>query len=105
MFGKSVFHNSGQIEDDGLEDEHMYVNLGAHYLKFIKKELENAVSEEVLRCLSEKEDIILKEIIRNNKAVFKIRLESRRSEELILMKIVLKPAKKPSKAKVRKYSA
>lgn len=103
LFGESVFHSSGQIEEDGLEDEDVYVDLGDDRIEDIEDELQKRIAEAVSNGLSRKGEKKLEEIIQQNKTVFKIRLGSGGPANVTPMKIVLDETKKPVKVKVRKY--
>lgn len=105
LFVDSVFHNGGQIEDDGLDDEDMYIDLGDDSIEVIETELENQVAEALGNGLSSEGGRRLKQIIKNNMSVFKIRLGSGGPTKVKPMKIILEPSKKPIKVKVRRYPA
>lgn len=47
MFGESVFHNCGQIEDNGLRDEGVFVDLGNDRMGNIEDELRKGIAEAV----------------------------------------------------------
>lgn len=64
LFGELVFQNGGRIEDEGLDDEDIYVDLGDDSIKDIETELEDHVSEAVKNGLSNKKENKLNEIIK-----------------------------------------
>lgn len=54
FIGESVFHNDRQIEDDGLEHEDIYVDLGDDRMEEIEDEIKKRIVEEVRIGLSKK---------------------------------------------------
>lgn len=103
LFRESVFHNSGQAEDDEFDEEDMYDDLGDACHKDIETELARRVSEAVTNGLSENGENKLKDITENSNSVFKIRLGSGRPANGKSIKMSRIQPKKPVKEKVRKY--
>lgn len=54
LFGEYVFHNGGPREDDGFDEEDMYIDLGDVCNNYIESKLEKHVSEAVRKGLSGK---------------------------------------------------
>lgn len=63
LFGNSVFHNGGQVEDDGLHDKDVYVDLRANLLEDIEIKLTEFVTEGHQKILSNKKVKRLEDII------------------------------------------
>lgn len=45
LYGESVFHNKGQIKDDGLQNKDVYVDCGDDPVKELENELQGRVKE------------------------------------------------------------
>lgn len=103
LFGASIFDNSEQIEDDGLEDKNIYVVLDDDFIKDIGKKDQNRGLEEVKNDLSKNEESEIKEIVNMRKSVFKTPLGSVVLVEVKAMIIMFNSAKKALKMEVRKY--
>lgn len=52
LFGEYVFHNNGQIEDDGLEDGDVKVDLRDDQIEDIEEELKECIAEVVKMACS-----------------------------------------------------
>lgn len=105
LFGESLFHSSGIIEDDGLEKDDMYVDLGDDQLHEVDEELARRVEEATQNGMSQEGAKRLKQILEKHRVIFRIRLGSGGPAKVKPMKIVLDETKKPIKVKVRKYPA
>lgn len=105
LYGEAVFHNGEQIEDDGLEENDVYVDLGDDVEKDVEKEIAERINEAKTKELSEEGTLRLEKIIHKHKLIFRIRLGSRGPVHLPPMRITLDPTKQPIKVEVRKYPA
>lgn len=45
LFGELVFHNGSEIEDDGLQDDRLYVDLGDDPLEVLEIEPQKRIEE------------------------------------------------------------
>lgn len=91
--GESWFHSGGQIEDDEIENQYAYVNLGGNRPEEIEDELKESTHL-----------LALERIIDENKSVFGIQLESGGPARIPLMKINLDRTKSPVKVRAHIYS-
>lgn len=76
MFAESIFHNGRQIEDNGLDGEDVFVDLGDDRKEGIEEKLGKRIKEAVENGLFEKIEKKVKEIIQKDQVSFRIRLNS-----------------------------
>lgn len=105
LFGKSVFHNSGAIENNGLEAEEIFVDFDEDTNEEIQKELDQRLKEAAEQGLTTEKISQLKSTIDEHFELFKIRLGSGEPAKVKPLKITLDLKKKPVKVKTRRYPA
>lgn len=103
LFGESVFHSGGNVEEDGLVNEEICVDFGDDPPKEVENELKERIKEAVQNGLSKAGEKKLQEIIQRHRSVFRLRLGSGGPARVTAMKIRLEDGKMPVKVKVRKY--
>lgn len=103
LFGESVFHNSGNVEEDGIITEEVCVDFGDDPPCEVEEALNERIAEAAKNGLSKEREEQLRNITKRNKSVFRLRLGSGGPAKITPMKIRLDETKEPVKVKVRKY--
>lgn len=103
LFRESIFQSGGMIEDDGLQNEDLYVDFGDDSQHDIDLELEKRVNEATFNGLSKHGVQCLKSAIAQHRSIFKVRLGSGGPAKVTPMKLQIDPSKLPVKVKVGKY--
>lgn len=104
LFGKSLFHEDGDVDTDGLEEENYCGDSGDDPQDVINNELKERLNQARKEGMSEEGIIKLTEIMRKHEQIFKTRLHSRRPAKITLMKIIIDPSKRAINVKVSRYS-
>lgn len=105
LYGESLFHRSGQIEDDGITKDTTYIDLGDDPSHEVDEELNTGVKEETQDLISAKGRKGLEQLLKKYRSTFRIRLGRGGPGRVRLMKIVIDESKKAVKVTVRKYPA
>lgn len=103
LLTEAIFHSAGGYENDGLEEDDVYIDLGEDPDEDIVAEIQKRVDEAKSNGLSPDGVKKLRTLLFDNKAVFRIRLGKSEPALVSPMKIDLDPRKKPVKSKVRRY--
>lgn len=103
FYGESLFHRSGQIENDGLTNSDTYVNLGDVPPYVLNAELNMRIKEGKRDEISEKRIKRLEQLIKMYRSTFRIGLRSKGLSKFKPKKTVPNESKRAVKVKVRRY--
>lgn len=76
FFGESVFHSGRMVEEDGLQDDDVFVNFGDNPQEKIAKELDKQLREAAQKVLPNAEVQQLKASIEKHKVIFRLKIGS-----------------------------
>lgn len=93
LYGESVFQQGGQIEEDGLNKEHVYVDLVDDPPEMVEKELQDCIKEANENGLPGEGTKKLTTTIEEHKSIFRIRLGSIDPAKIKPMKMNLNDSK------------
>lgn len=93
--GESVFHRIGQIQDNGLNEGDLYVDLGDEPAAAVEMELRDGINETKENCLPEDGTKKLGRGITRNREVLKNRLSIREPARVPPTKTTLDNRKRP----------
>lgn len=103
LLSGDIFHSAGGVEDDGMDDEDIYIDMGEDPPFEIEKELEKRIKDAGQNGLTGKGIERLRSLISKFKHIFRLRLGKGKPAKVPPMKIDLDTSKSPVKAKVRRY--
>lgn len=105
FYEEYVHHKGRKLEDHGLINNHVYVDICDYPIEEIDNELRKRIQEAETHGLSEEGTEKLKQIIQKDTPVFKIQLGTGAPPRVTPMKIAMDESKKPVKVKVHKKPA
>lgn len=85
----SVFHNGGQVEDNGSQCEDVYIDLYDDLVENPETKLQELIEDSILHGLSNNETEKLEQISDRNKSLSRIRAGNGRLAKVPSMKLTL----------------
>lgn len=104
LSSKSVFDNGGMVEDDGLQDEGVYLDFDDDPEADVDQELDKRTTHAAKNGLSKAGVKRLRKSVERHKAMSKIGLESGGPAKVPSMKLQLENIKQSVSVKVRRYT-